>query len=168
MLRPENWRGRCVVCKEDFAYPDFKCKKLPGNHRVESRAYFHMGGSNLSNVKDRRTWGPQMVLHARPQILDKESGKLVDQQSIMVQFQPGGTLQTDNPEEQFYLETRCPAVGWGDAGRKQWESIYLTTEQRQQLTSAELAATERKLAETNSLLAETQRRVASKGVRAEA
>lgn len=152
---------KCLQCKKEFQYKDgFDCNEAPGNHKLEPRTYYHFGGAHLSNERERRTWAPQVLLNAPADKLDKESGRMTAQQPIMVQFQNGGQYTTDDCQIQFYLETRT-SVGWGDAGAKRWNDIYLTKAQRVDIREAEVAARERKITEENELLAQTRARVKS-------
>ena len=56
---PEEYKAKCEVCKEAVAYDESKdwakCTRLPGHHRVEEKTYYHLGGSHLANLIDRRT-----------------------------------------------------------------------------------------------------------------
>ena len=76
-MLPEQWKSKCTVCKKEFTYPEFHCSALPGNHRVEGKTYYHFGGRDIQNERDRRNFGINVVLHAPPDILDKESGSMV-------------------------------------------------------------------------------------------
>lgn len=158
-IRPEHYKSTCQVCKEEVTFPDFKCKKLPGNHRVEERTYYHMGGQDIRNDRDRRGWAPRLMW-AREDKLDGATGKLVNQPPIEVHFQQGGIYVTQDPEIQFHLETNSRAVGWGKAGREQWEKIYLSIEQRTAIAQSELERVNKTLREQNSLLEQTKARAA--------
>jgi hypothetical protein len=156
-IRPEHFKKHCLVCKEDVTYPGFKCKRLPGNHRVESTTYYHMGGQAIRNERDRRSWAPALMW-AKEDKLDGATGKLINVPPIEVHFQPGGVFSSEDPEVQFHLETNSKQVGWGKAGREQWEKIYLTVDQRKAITEAELEGIQRQVREQNSLLEQTKAR----------
>lgn len=156
-IRPEQFKRNCSVCKKEVEYPNFRCSKLPGNHRVESVTYFHMGGRDIRNEKDRRAWAPALMW-AREDKLDASTNKMINQPPLEVHFQPGGTFSTEDPEAQFHLETNSRQVGWGKAGREQWEKIYLTVDQRKMISEAELENLNRQVREQNSLLEQTKAR----------
>lgn len=159
MASAEQWKGTCQACKKEVTFATgFKCSARPGNHRLESRVYYQMGGSTLQNDRERRSWAPLVILMAHPDRLDEASGKMIAVTPLEAQFQAGGIFSTEDAEKQFYLETGNRGIGWGDAGRKQWEKVYLTPTQRKAITEAELAESERKLAENNALLAQVQQR----------
>ena len=162
MIAAEQWKGVCNACKKEVSFAKgFNCSARPGNHRLESRIYYHFGGGNLQNERERRTWAPLVILIAHPDRLDEASGKMVSVGPLEAQFQAGGMYSTEDAEKQFYLETRVPGIGWGEAGRKNWEKVYLTTAQRKQITEAELVETERQLKENNSLLEQIKKQKAA-------
>jgi hypothetical protein len=156
-IRPEQFKRKCAVCKSDVEFPDFKCRRLPGNHRVDSVTYYHMGGQSIRNEKDRRGWAPALMW-AREDKLDASTNKMINQPPLEVHFQPGGLFSTEDPEVQFHLETNSRQVGWGKVGREQWEKIYLTAEQRKAMTEAELENINRQVREANVLLEQTKAR----------
>jgi len=158
MINAASWRGKCLVCGEDFAYEDgFSCKKVPGNHRLETKAYYHFGGNQLPEGKDRRSWAPMVVLDAPADRRDPDTGRAMAQQPIIAQFAPGGVFQTADALEQYLLETRT-SCGWGAAGKARWEEIYLTTDQKRAMAESRLRETQRKVLETNAMLEELKQR----------
>lgn len=158
MVSAEQWKSTCLACNKEVTFAGgFKCKARPGNHRLESRVYYHMGGATLQNERERRSWAPLVILMAHPDQMDEASGRMITVAPLEAQFQPGGVFSTEDAERQFYLETGNRGIGWGEAGRKQWERVYLTQTQRKAITEAELQESERKLAENNALLAQVQK-----------
>jgi hypothetical protein len=117
-----------------------------------------LGGSSIQNDRDRRGWAPLVILDARPDELDPRSGKTVSKPPIEAQFAASGLFVTEDPQIQFFLETRCPQVGWGEAGRKNWEKIYLTPTQRRMLSEAELESIQKQITEQNTLLDQVKNR----------
>jgi hypothetical protein len=118
-----------------------------------------MGGRDVRNERDRRGWSPRLFW-AQPDKLDA-SNKMVNVPPLEVNFQQGGTYITSDPELQFHLETNASAVGWGKAGRDQWEKIYLSTEQRKAISEAELENVQRQVREQNTLLEQVKAQRAS-------
>lgn len=159
---------KCVDCGDEVAYDgsDIEnsgfgpCKKHPGNHVVESVTYYHPGGRDLQDTRDRRKFSP--TIHLVPVYVreDPKTGRSVQTRGLVVQFEQSGKLETSDPQIQFYLEQK-PDIAYGDAGLRMWREIYLTTEQNLGVAKAELAETERKIKESNDLLARVQANVKS-------
>lgn len=161
MIAPEHWKNHCTACDKDIRFDavnGFKCTAKPGNHRVPSKTYFHVGGGHLQHPYDKRSWAPTL-LYPRPDKAD-HTGKFVSQPPLEVQFGQQGKLDVDDSETQFNLETNSTGVGWGTEGLKQWESIYLTAAHRQSMAENKLAETNRQLSEANALLEQTKSRAA--------
>ena len=114
----ENWKAKCVACGKDVTYPDWKCPKLPGHHKVDERVYFHLGGGHIQNPRERRGWSPQIILRAGTEATDTRTGEKYLVPTIRVIF-AGQQVTTQDPEIQFYLETKNDnSIVWGDEGLK--------------------------------------------------
>jgi len=159
----EEFKAKCEVCKEQVTYDESKawakCAKLPGNHRVEEKIYYHLGGSHLQNLIDRRGWSPMVILRAGTEIvLNRETGQKGISPTLKVVFLMQKVITSD-PEIQFLLETKGDRdIVWGKEGENEWAKVYFTPDQQAARKRAELEAIERKIVEQNSLLAETQQR----------
>jgi hypothetical protein len=154
----DEWKGKCQVCGEDVSYPKWKCSKRPGNHRMEEKVYFHLGGSHLQNWRERRGWSPLVILKAGQEVQDPRTGTKLLEPTIQAMFS-SQQLCTDDPEIQYYIETKGDhCIVWGPEGRKAWERIYLTPDQQKDLANAELAGINRQITEQNELLAQVRGR----------
>jgi len=158
----ESWKSKCAVCGEEITFPNWKCKKKPGHHRVTEKTYFHLGGSFLQNWRERRGWSPQILLRAGTEATDALSGQKYVVPTIRVIFS-GQQLTTSDPEVQFYLDSKNDdSIVWGDEGRKGWERIYLTPDQQSDLAKIELEKLHKQISDQNALLEQTKSRVAGK------
>ena len=156
----DTWKAKCTVCGDEVTFPNWKCSKRPGHHKVSNQIYFHLGGAHIQSLRERRGWGPQVILRAGYEIAgnDPNSGTLVP--TVRVLFS-GQQVSTEDPEVQFYLETKNDnCIAWGEQGHKDWQRIYLAPEQQKDIANAELAAINRQIAEGNELLAATKKRTA--------
>lgn len=172
----ENWKAKCVACGEEVTFErkpgmdggDWRCKKLPGHHRVQEKTYFHLGGAHLQHWRERRGWGPQVILRAGYAVTDPRTGAQSLEPTIRVWFS-GQQLTTEDPEIQFLIETKGDqTIAWGEEGRKAWQRIYLTQSQQTDLANAELENINRQIREQNSLLSEVQSRTKNKAPTAQA
>lgn len=160
---PEEYKAKCEVCKQEVEYDETKswakCSRLPRNHRVEERHYYHLGGSHLQNLIDRRSWSPTVILRPGTEVIaNAGTGEKSISQTIKVVFSMQ-RLITDDPELQFYLETKNSRdIVWGKEGEEQWKKIYFTPDQQAAMKRAELESLDRKIDERNALLADTQSR----------
>lgn len=156
----ENWKKKCVVCGEEVTYPNWKCKKIPGHHKIAEETYFHLGGSHLQHPRERRGWSPQVILKAGQEITDPRTGAKMLEPTIRVIFAQQ-QMTTQDPEIQFYLETKNDnVIVWGAEGLKAWQKIYLTQEQQSEMAKAELEGIHKQIADSNALLEQTRARVA--------
>ena len=148
---------KCLECKKEFKYPNFKCEELPGNHKVESKLYVYSGSVNIQNIKDRRKFAPEVILKADTEAT-AEDGTKIRTAMLSVRFSDA-RYTTDNPEEQYYLENvaakKFPII-WGDGAEDTWRKNQLTPEQQTAIVQDELKQAERKLKETNELLAKVK------------
>lgn len=163
----DSWKGKCLVCGEEVTYPNWKCSKRPGNHRLADQTYFHLGGSHLQNWRERRGWGPLVILRPGQETADPRNPKnLILTATLKVRFDSQQVV-TNDPEMQFLLETKNDAcIAWGPEGKKAWERIYLTPDQQKDMAKAELETLSKQIAEQNELLASVQKRNAGKVVHA--
>lgn len=151
------WKRKCLACNKDVTYPHFSCGSLPSNHKLEPKTYYHLGGRDIRNERDRRGWAPLLIL--RPGI-DKAAPAgigTISEPSLTAQFSPGGVFATDDAELQYYLDMK--GLPYGELGLREWQKVYLSMDQRKTIAENELATTERKIKENNDLLAQTQHRV---------
>ena len=156
----ENWKAKCIACGKDVTYPDWKCPKLPGHHKVAEKVYFHLGGGHIQNPRERRGWSPQIILRAGTEATDTRTGEKYLVPTIRVIF-AGQQVTTQDPEIQFYLETKNDnSIVWGDEGLKAWQKNYLTQEQQSEMARAELEGLHKQIADQNTLLEQTRSRVA--------
>lgn len=148
----------CTVCSKEFDYPDFKCKKQPGNHSVESKTYYHLGGREVADPKDRRKFAPVIVLVPSYDYRDPETQKFVKTEGITVQFYDG-KYETANAEEQYHLDRKAKsdsAMVSGKEGHEQWCAIYLTPQQNIDRQRDELASLQKQVMENSDLLAKVK------------
>ena len=160
---PEDYKAKCEVCKQEVTYDESKdwakCTKLPGNHRVEEKVYYHLGGSHLANLIDRRGWAPMVILRAGTDIIiNRATGEKAISPTKKVIFMQQKVITSD-PEIQLLLEAKGDRdIVWGKEGENDWARVYFTPDQQAARKRAELEALERKIAEQNTLLADTQAR----------
>ncbi len=155
----ENWKAKCSVCGEEVTYPNWKCKKMPGHHKVADQTYFHLGGGHLQNWREKRGWSPMVILKAGTEITDPRTGAKMLEATIRVVFAQQ-QVSTQDPEVQFYLETKNDnSIVWGEEGLKQWQKIYLTQDQQSEMARAELEGLHKQIADQNVLLEQTRARV---------
>jgi hypothetical protein len=166
----ENWKAKCLACGEEVTFTrdeqhpngNWQCSKLPKHHKVQERTYFHLGGAHIQNWRERRGWGPQIILRAGYSITDPRTGVSSLEPTVRIWFS-GQQLTTEDPEIQFLLETKNDAcIAWGEEGKKNWQRIYLTQEQQKDLANAELESLNRQIRDGNALLADVQSRSKSK------
>ncbi len=165
----ENWKAKCLACGKEVTFErddqhpngNWQCEKLPGNHKVQEKTYFHLGGSHIQNWRERRGWGPQVILRAGYSVTDPRTGVQSLEPTLRVWFS-NQQLTTEDPSIQFLIETKNDnCIGWGEEGRRNWQRIYLTQEQQKDLANAELDSLNKQIRESNALLADVQGR--SKG-----
>lgn len=142
----EAWTKTCTTCNKEFGYGEWKCSRQPGNHTLEPKTYFHPGGADVQDIRDRLKFGPHMILRPGVELIDNQ-GKTVRTPGLEVKFENGKLRDVVDPEVQYYLDNKA---GLCDAAR--WEKIYLTLERRQNLAEERLAESERKIEESNTLL----------------
>ncbi len=160
----ENFKKKCLACGEDVTYPNWKCSKRPGHHRVAEVIYFHLGGGHIQHPRERRGWSPQVILKAGYEEIDPRTQQKHLVPTIRVVF-AAQQLATEDPEVQFYLETKNDnSIAWGPEGKKNWDRIYLTPEQQTEIVKRELENAHKELDDANTLLAQTKQRVAGKAV----
>ncbi len=160
--REEEFKKKCLVCGQDVTYPDWKCPKLPGHHKVAEVIYFHLGGGHIQHPRERRGWSPQIILKAGYEEVDPRTQQKHLVPTIRVVFAEQ-RLVTQDPEVQFYLERKNDnSIAWGEEGKKLWEKIYLTPEQQSEIARKALASAHKELEDMNALLAQTKARVAGK------
>jgi hypothetical protein len=158
----ENWKAKCIACGKEVSYPNWKCEKLPGHHKVAEQVYFHLGGGHIQNPRERRGWSPQVILRAGNEATDTRTNEKYLVPTIRVVF-ASQQVTTQDPEVQFYLETKNDnSIAWGEEGRKRWDAIYLTPDQQAELARTALAAVHKELDDANLLLTQTKARVAGK------
>lgn len=149
----------CLVCKEEFDYPDFACKKRVGNHVVADKTYVHGGSANIQNIRDRRKFSPTVFLRADTEAITA-SGQIVHTEPLVVEFSDA-KFTTGDPEKQYWLENMAAKkfpISWGEEGEKVWRQNQLNPNQQAELQKAELADLTRKIKESNDLLAQTRSR----------
>jgi hypothetical protein len=167
---PEEYKAKCEVCKEAVAYDESKdwakCTRLPGHHRVEEKTYYHLGGSHLANLIDRRGWSPMVILRAGTDIvINRGTGEKAISPTLKVIFMMQ-KVTTSDPEIQLLLEMKGDRdIVWGKEGEEQWMKTYFTPDQQAARKRAELEALDRKITEQNALLAETQQRTQKQAAR---
>lgn len=158
----EDFKKTCLVCKKEVTFPNWKCERLPGHHKVAEVVFFHLGGGHIQNPRERRNWSPQVILKAGTEATDTRTGEKYLVPTIRVVFS-GQQVVTQDPEIQFYLETKNDnSIAWGDEGRKNWDRIYLTPEQQSEIARKELDKIHREIEDGNNLLAQTRQRIAGK------
>jgi hypothetical protein len=158
----ENWKAKCIACGKEVTYPNWKCEKLPRHHKVAEQTYFHLGGGHIQHPRERRGWSPQVILKAGSEATDTRTGEKYLVSTIRVVF-AGQQVTTQDPEVQFYLETKNDnSIAWGEEGKARWDAIYLTPDQRAEVARKQLAAVHKELDDANTLLAQTKARVAGK------
>jgi hypothetical protein len=158
----ENWKSFCIACKKEVTYPNWKCEKLPGHHKVQEQIYFHLGGGHIHNPRERRSWSPQVILRAGTEATDTRTGEKYLVPTIRVIFS-GQQVATEDPETQFYLETKNDnSIAWGPEGKASWDRIYLTVDQQKELAQKDLDRLHKLVADQNTLLEQTKGRVTGK------
>ena len=148
---------KCTVCGNEVKYstkPDaFACDAYEGAHKLPTKSYYHPGGQDVQNPRERRMFGPHMILRAgRDKMMDDGTRVLVP--SIEVFFE-SGKYSTDNAEQQYYLDQKEKQGQLCDEER--WNQIYLTHEQQINLKQAKLEDLEKRIKESNSLLEMAQK-----------
>lgn len=146
----KEYKAKCTVCKEEVKYPDFVCKKQHGNHQVEARSYFHLGGRSVTDMRDRKNFSPQVILVPAYTEIDK-TGRPTLSRCVKAEFSYGKFVTSD-PEEQYHLERRVQMGGDIVTDEKQWEAVYLTEKQQIDKERAELEALKAQMKDTNPLL----------------
>ena len=155
----EDFKKKCIVCNKEVSYPDWKCAKLPGHHKVAEEVYFHLGGGHLQNPRERRGWSPQVILRAGNEATDTRTGEKYLVPTIRVVFS-GQQVVTNDPEVQFYLQTKNDnSIVWGEEGKKLWDKIYLTPEQQSEIARKQLDDLHKQIEDGNALLEQTKARV---------
>lgn len=141
---------KCLTCKQEVEYPDWKCSKAPGNHAIESKEYFHPYGQNVQDVRDRRFNTVSMVLYVTPDYVDGQ-GQRVKGRNLTVEFS-AGRYATADPEQQYFLDAKEKAGLL--CNEAQWQAIYMTDDQRLRIREEKLKEREAALvaAESNPLL----------------
>lgn len=158
----EDFKKKCLACGEDVIYPNWKCSKRPGHHRVAEVIYFHLGGGHIQHPRERRGWSPQVILKAGYEEVDPRTQQKHLVPTIRVVFS-AQQLATEDPEVQFYLETKNDnSIAWGAEGKKLWDKIYLTPDQQLEISRKELDRVNQQISDQNSLLETTKARVAGK------
>jgi hypothetical protein len=155
----EDFKKKCLACGENVTYPNWKCKKLPGHHKVAEQVFFHLGGGHIQNPRERRGWSPQVILRAGNEATDTRTGEKYLVPTIRVVF-AGQQVTTQDPEVQFYLETKNDnSIVWGEEGKKAWDRIYLTADQQKEIAQRELDSLHKQIEDGNALLEQTKARV---------
>lgn len=155
------WPRKCTSCGEEtqFNGMDEKlngfgpCKKHRGKHVVASVVYYHSGARDIQDQRDRRKFSPTIVLiPPYDAIVD---GKRHLTRSLTVNFYDG-KYETCDPEEQYFLEEKRD-IAWGETGKKMWEEIHLTAQQRTDIAKAELDSLNAQIAAAKVQQAKTQK-----------
>ena len=167
-MSEEVKKYQCTTCKQEFEYPDWQCSKKPGNHTVEQTIYYHQGGRDIADIRDRVKFGPLVILspgyeYASP----TDPGKRLTTRKLEVKFE-GAKYATCDPEEQYFLDRKGFLTG--ETGLIEWRRIYWTPErQRQQAevdireANEKLQSLNRELREKNTLLDAVQRQKQAQG-----
>lgn len=138
---------KCLNCNKEFEAGDWNCASGEA-HTVESKRYYVMDAP-----MDRRD-----CKNARLQMLNViPEGKIMRGQDSHVV--PGtniefvrGVYETDNPHIQMALDKRNK-VFHGEEGKKMWEAVYYSNEEKRELEAMELRGKVQRLEnERNSLL----------------
>jgi hypothetical protein len=145
-----DWSATCEICGQTFRYPDFECSKQPGHHSLPTKTYYHLGGGHIQSIRDRNMFTPMLNLKADRDIRDS-TGVIAHQDGLIVHFLPRGLYETSDPEEQYFLDHKN-GVAQGPEGLKEWEKMYLTTDQQLTKAKAQLEETQRQIREGNALL----------------
>lgn len=153
----ELWFGKCRLCDKQVTFPNFACKSAPSNHKLESKTYYHLGGRDIRNERDRRGWAPLLILRPGAEKAAPAGIGTITEPSLVAQFSPGGIFSTEDAEMQYYLDRK--GLPSGEEGMKMWQKVYLSQDQRKALAEGELAGIERKIQEGNALLAQTKKQV---------
>jgi hypothetical protein len=163
----ETWSKKCTLCDTAVEYdgtdPKFfgfgPCKKKVGNHLVESKTYYHPGGRDIQDQRDRRRFAPHIILLPVYEY-QAEGGKIFKTHGVEANFYDG-KFETADPEQQWYLDQKAGIMS-GDEGLKMWRQIYLTETQNLNIAKAELEDVNRQIKESNDLLAQVKAKQAGK------
>jgi hypothetical protein len=151
-----DWTAICETCGNAFSYPDFDCPKQPGKHTVVGKKYYHLGGAHIQNERERRLF--QLSLNLKPdlEVRDKVTGMITREPGVLITLDPGGTYETNDPEEQYYLDHKL-GMHFGESGKQAWDKVYLTKDQQLTKANAELDDTRRQIRENNILLEDVKK-----------
>lgn len=150
-------KKKCLECNKEIKWSKksnaFECEAYPGAHRLPEKTYYHPGGQDVDNLKERRMFGPHMILRPGMEKMS-EDNELIRIAPIEVFF-VSGKYTTDNAEEQYYLDEKYAKGQLCDENR--WNEIYLTPQQQVDLKKAQLADLDKRIRERNSLLEMAQK-----------
>lgn len=161
MATKEAVAVKCTKCGETVEYPDFKCKKQPGNHSVPEKTYYHTGCSHIASMRDRQMFAPLIILRPGQDKLDPATQKIIADKGLHAQFGQRGLLTTADSEMQYYLDER--GFSSGEEGLQAWRAVYLTPEQSRAIARDELSDLNRKIEEGKNTLLEQQKQARRNG-----
>lgn len=151
-MKPQDWSDKCTACgKKLTVKAGWDCEATGGRHIVEEKEFYHLGGKDVAEVRQRRLFAPLLVCKPPKERVDPHTGERIPVDGCMVQFEQSGIFRTDDPEKQFYLLTKY-GMPWGPEGRKLWNAVYLTDSQQKTVLADELAEINRQIKERNSVL----------------
>jgi hypothetical protein len=145
----------CTVCEKDFRDGNWSCAGGV-NHVVAVKQYFMNDAPTVADAYGK------IDKHSTTQILNIPPERSVIGPGGGEKIIPGGNIwfarglyETTDPEIQFWLDRKG---GW--CTKEEWESAYLSREEKLQIREMNLAAREsRIISEENSLLERTQAKV---------
>jgi hypothetical protein len=152
--------GTCTECKKEIAYETgFECKAYPGRHKLAPKEYYHLGarhigGQSPNAFRDRRFFGPHLVLRPGGRSYDVRMQTTVEEPNIEVKF-VSGKYTTSDSLEQYYLDRHVEVLS-GQKGLDEWRKVYLSPDQQRDVMSSELKSMERQVSEQRSLIDRAQ------------
>ena len=157
--------GKCVRedCGEQVVAPNFFCKSGQ-KHEVNPKTYYKDDAPSDPGARTPGTFIPigqplrdskTLVCNVIPERREQRGHEIVTIPGVNAEF-ARGMYTTSDPEMQYWMDVH--AERGGCCSKDRWAEVYLTPQQKSDITRMELEAKLRRMeSENNDLLSQVQR-----------